>query len=465
MKKLHFRIVISILALSLFLSCRKESEQKKSATEISTDMLAKIKSMGFSTNGIVKVKDGYLVERDIFLSDKEINTQGTSKTLIIAKSEQYRTNNIVQANASRTITISTAGLQPNYVQAVDEAINRYNALNLRLRFQRIAANGEIGIINEDLGNIAWASAGFPDEFGNPYSQIKLNVRLIGNAPDPGFLASTIAHELGHCVGFRHTDYFNRTYSCGNGGNEGDAGIGAIYLPGTPTAEDPNSWMLACNGGVNRPFNANDIIALNSIYGNSITSGWMIGVAVYPNGTILGNATDKQLYTRTTLNSPWMLVANSGYVTGVAIMGDGTIVGIGVDKELWTRATLTSPWVHVPNSGNVVGITIMQNGTILGIGTDKQLYTRATLNSPWVLVPNSGSMVGVAIMQNGTILGAGTDNQLYTRATLNSPWVQVPNSGNIAGIAIMPDGTILGVGTDNQLYTRQTLNSSWVLVPR
>ncbi|HYH15576.1 MAG TPA: M57 family metalloprotease, partial [Flavisolibacter sp.] len=66
-----------------------------------------------------------------------------------------------------------------------------------------------------------------------------------------------------------TDYANRAYSCGGRKqNEGQAtnGVGAVHIPGTPTGGDPNSWMLACVGtNVNRPFNANDKIALNYVY--------------------------------------------------------------------------------------------------------------------------------------------------------------------------------------------------------
>ena len=81
------------------------------------------------------------------------------------------------------------------------------------------------------------------------------------------MASIVAHEMGHCIGYRHTDYMNRAYSCGgHHSNEGSAGIGAVWIPGTPTGPDANSWMLACIGsGVNRPFTANDKVALNYLY--------------------------------------------------------------------------------------------------------------------------------------------------------------------------------------------------------
>ena len=77
----------------------------------------------------------------------------------------------------------------------------------------------------------------------------------------------MAHEMGHCIGMRHTDYYNRAYSCGgSASNEGASTVGAILIPGTPSSAEPNSWMLACVGnGVNRPFTANDLTALNYIY--------------------------------------------------------------------------------------------------------------------------------------------------------------------------------------------------------
>jgi hypothetical protein len=76
----------------------------------------------------------------------------------------------------------------------------------------------------------------------------------------------MAHEMGHCIGFRHTDYMNRAYSCGGSTyNEGSAGVGAIHIPGTPTGPSASSWMLACSNGGNRPFTSADRTALNYLY--------------------------------------------------------------------------------------------------------------------------------------------------------------------------------------------------------
>jgi hypothetical protein len=109
------------------------------------------------------------------------------------------------------------------------------------------------------------SSGFPDASGNPPGTITINNHpgTFGSKPSVKWLGTIIAHEMGHCIGFRHTDYKNRAYSCGGFKvNEGRAGVGAVWIPGTPTGpKDPNSWMLACTDGSNRPFNPNDLMRL------------------------------------------------------------------------------------------------------------------------------------------------------------------------------------------------------------
>jgi hypothetical protein len=152
------------------------------------------------------------------------------------------------------------------VTATDELIRRYNAQNLLLRFTRVTSGGNIVLNPSPAGAVYLASAGFPSG-GNPFNQVLVNTGAIGTANASTYIATILAHEIGHCIGFRHTDYMNRAYSgCSGPTNEGASTVGAIHIPGTPTAPDPNSWMLACVGsGVNRPFNANDVIALQFIY--------------------------------------------------------------------------------------------------------------------------------------------------------------------------------------------------------
>lgn len=267
MKTFISGLAICLIALTLFFSCTKRDQSSTEKEDIPSDVIKKLQAQGFNTQHVIRSKNGYIVEGDIFLTAEKIDQAATLQKLHVANTEQYRTTNLI-TGLPRVITISVTNLPPAYTTATDAAIARYNALNLRLTFQRVAANGNIdiagGIFNDP--NVLGQSAGFPDVNGTPPSPILLNANSIGNTPDQGYITTIIAHEIGHCIGFRHTDYFNRTYSCGWGGNEGDAGVGAVNIPGTPTAEDPNSWMLACTSGGDRPFNANDVIALNYLYG-------------------------------------------------------------------------------------------------------------------------------------------------------------------------------------------------------
>ncbi len=255
--------VVCVAAMT-FTACKKET---KTVTEeqISQETLSKIEALGFGTSSVQKHEDGYLVEGDIILTSELLNSNPTYSLLRVANTEQYRTTNLVNAGGGRVITVSMSTQLPSsYVAALDEAISRYNALNLTITFQRVSSGGNISIIK---GNGSYlASAGFPTSGGDPYNQVKVNSRAIGSQPQ-STVASIIAHELGHCIGFRHTDYMDRSYSCGGSPtNEGASTVGAINIPGTPTGPDPNSWMLACIGsGQNRPFNANDKTALSYLY--------------------------------------------------------------------------------------------------------------------------------------------------------------------------------------------------------
>jgi hypothetical protein len=256
-------------------SCKKDANPSASVNQagVSQATLDKISALGFSTADVRKFDGKYLVEGDILLSDADLNTKANSPFLTTAKEEQYRTNYVV-TGLPRQITVRVASsLGSAFVAGTDTAIARYNRLGLTLTFRRITsgtANITISGFNEGPsgGFITLGSAGFPTSSGNPYNSILMNTNsaAYGSNPNVLYVGSVIQHEIGHCIGFRHTDYFNRALSCGgSASNEGSAGIGAILIPGTPSGNSANSWMLACSNGGNRTFNANDIVALNYLY--------------------------------------------------------------------------------------------------------------------------------------------------------------------------------------------------------
>ncbi|QHT70214.1 protease [Rhodocytophaga rosea] len=264
MKIIRLLSTLSLATMVSLFSCQKEEEQVATSDSVSEETLSKIHKIGFSTQNVQRIDEGYLIEGDIVLTEADLNTTPDITLLRAGTEEQYRTTNLVKS-LPRNITVSISSKLPSsYVKALDEALARYNAQNLTITFTQVSSGANISIVS--AGGNFLASAGFPTSGGAPYGQIKVNSRAIGNQPQ-STVATILAHELGHCIGFRHTDYMNRSYSCGGQAvNEGASSVGAIQIPGTPSGPDAGSWMLSCIGsGQNRPFNNNDRTALNYLY--------------------------------------------------------------------------------------------------------------------------------------------------------------------------------------------------------
>jgi len=264
----------SLLAIA-FTSCKKDVKDE-APEQVSQETLAQIKALGFGTKNVQKVDGGYLVEGDIILTNDQLNEpHPATPNMIIANEEHYRTFNLVNPSSYPTIRValnnSSSSHQAAFSAALDEAIRRYNAENLRIKFQRVTSSAHTTVVAYYEVSNTLGSAGFPTSSGAPYHQVRMNTyhyNTSTSTTNVNYIATIMAHELGHCIGFRHTDYMNRSYSCGTGGNEGQSttGVGAVHIPGTPTGPSSGSWMLACIGsGVNRPFTSYDRTALNYVY--------------------------------------------------------------------------------------------------------------------------------------------------------------------------------------------------------
>ena len=275
MKRMITPLIAFVAIAFAFTACKKESRETPK-DEVSQETLSQIKALGFGTRDVKKVPEGYLVEGDIILTEEQLNSDHPSTpNMIIANEEHYRTFNLVNPSSYPTIRVrlssSSSSHTSVFTAALDEAIRRYNAENLRIKFQRVTSGQHITVeAYYEVSNVL-GSAGFPSSSGAPYSRVRMNTYHYStstSSTNTNYIATIMAHELGHCIGFRHTDYMNRSYSCGSGGNEGQTttGVGAVHIPGTPTGPSSGSWMLACIGsGVNRPFTSYDRTALNYVY--------------------------------------------------------------------------------------------------------------------------------------------------------------------------------------------------------
>lgn len=180
--------------------------------------------------------------------------------------EQYRTTNLVSAPSTICVT-PTSGYagSADHMEGLRLAIENFNQQNLAITFVLGSSPSCNATIVAKLAGGSGGSAGFPSG-GKPYGEINIGRTIKSYGLD--VLEHVITHELGHCVGFRHSDYYNRSISCGgSASNEGDGGVGAIHIPGTPTtAVLGGSVMNACYRTTETgEWSSSDITALNALY--------------------------------------------------------------------------------------------------------------------------------------------------------------------------------------------------------
>ena len=212
---------------------------------------------------------------------------------------QYRTNNTLSPSITKICIVPTSQFNADSAAsaALDLAIQRYNGLGLNFTMSR-NGTGCSATIAAKLDTSGGGVSGFPSG-GQPYPEFYIG-SSVASSYGTQVGAHVIEHELGHCIGFRHTDYYNRAISCGGAQtNEGAADVGAVWISGTPTTAVLNgSVMNSCyNTGSNGVWTSSDVTALTCLYKDGSCAPpppptYNVTVATYSNQSLANKKTAK-----------------------------------------------------------------------------------------------------------------------------------------------------------------------------
>jgi hypothetical protein len=258
--------VLAITCSAVMFGC---ADQRTSADE-TQEIIDNLTQAGFPQSEIT-VADGVVyVGRDAAVSlqasREMLETSGSSTE------EQYRTTNLISRSLT-TVCVDVrncANHSSKFSTALTNAINNYTQLNLTFNMSARTTDftGCSARITCQLAQgVTGGSSGFPSG-GLPFNTINIGTGLDSSTFSTDTVEHVMTHELGHTIGFRHSDWFNRSISCGSGGSEGTAGVGAILISGTPSgATVGGSIMNACfRTSETGEFTSTDVTALNALYG-------------------------------------------------------------------------------------------------------------------------------------------------------------------------------------------------------
>jgi len=256
-KTVSFYLLCFIWAF-LISSCETDDVYSDIKTnENNSHLMAIINGMNLDTTNLYRLGDYYVIENDILIHKDSIPLYGLSMT------RQARADYIIH-----NISMITVGVDPglpadnDWRSAVHQAISEYNSLGLSFSFVYSDINPDILVSyypttpsDPIFNDLVCGTALYPSSNGLPGSSIFVN-QLTTYQFSTKMKKLILAHNLGHCIGLRHTDWHKYPLNYEPT---------AIHIVGT-TGTDSNSIMNADYCGKEwKGFSNYDKIALDALF--------------------------------------------------------------------------------------------------------------------------------------------------------------------------------------------------------
>lgn len=253
MKKLLWAIFALMLVIS---SCSSEEEiknQEDAPKQSNKEIIAHlVEKRGFKESAIVVEEDLFVVEGDICFERKQVEEEIkalSQKKMKKEVAQRHRRSRYLVTQVTNIPVFFESNVPSSWKVAIREAMSEWNNLQGDISFHEVGncLNGEcitVSFVYYASPNSP-ARAWTPNYYGYPGSKLQINSGYYNISSQKK--KQIAVHELGHTIGFKHTDTFDGQ---------------PIY---TACTSDPVSVMNAYAVRDWTGFTMCDILAFNALY--------------------------------------------------------------------------------------------------------------------------------------------------------------------------------------------------------
>lgn len=221
-----------VCALAALSACADQPSQVVAPPAASADqnLVDRVVAMGFQRSMIVDRGDHFVVEGDIVIRKADLMRPSFSEGIAPGGDPrfQYHTYNLVsQSKMASGIKLNLTGIssQSTWMNAARAAITYWNQTYGTKIYLSEGSPADISVSFGSLPPGVAGQASWPSN-GNPGPTITISTSI---PMDQNQKRWVMMHELGHTLGYRHTNWQAVGESAGT--------IGAVHIPGTPTGAD------------------------------------------------------------------------------------------------------------------------------------------------------------------------------------------------------------------------------------